>query len=68
MRARNIAQMLVEYLEYIQNTSELLKAHAQYLVRAWIIDMGWCAHPAQGGSGHPEQQQPFADVLTKIVN
>ncbi len=40
IRARNITQVLVEYSEYAQNTSELLKAHAQCLVRAWIIDMG----------------------------
>ena len=40
MRARNITQMLVKYSEYTQSTSELLKAHTQYLVRVGIIDMG----------------------------
>jgi len=67
MRARNITQMLVKYSEYTQSTSELLKAHTQYLVRVGIIDMGWYAHPAQGGSGHPEHPQPFADVVISRV-
>ncbi len=46
--------------EYAQNTSEMLKARAQYLMR---LGYATWAHPAQDGSGHPEHPQPFADAL-----